>query len=71
MLLQYIELHREGKRIYQGVTFGEEDANRQLKFIERNAHESGMELRFIDANSWSITSTDGDDVWGTVSLRPF
>lgn len=71
MKIQYLEMYRKEKRVYQGVTLGKRDAQNQLGIIMRNVANLDSELVKQTSTSWEIVNKDSREVWGRVELRNF
>lgn len=71
MNIQYLEMYRKEKRVYQGVTLGRRDTQNQMGIIMRNAAGLGSELVKQTGTSWEIVNKDSREVWGRVVLRDF
>lgn len=71
MKLQYIEVFRGKKRVYQGVCLGEEEPGQQIATIARGAILNNQELIRQSHVSWDIRNVDTRELWGRVELREF
>lgn len=71
MTIQYLEMFKKDKIVYQGVTMGERDTQNQIGIITRNVAVLGHELVCRKKNSWDIIESDTREKWGSVQLRSF
>ncbi len=71
MKIQYIEVYKDGERVYQGVALGEKDAQTQVEKIVLAALEKNQDLVYRTNKSWDIIDIDSRDTWGRVEIRAF